>query len=88
MISVEQAKGILEKRFPDAGVKSSYMYKDSFYLFLAPDKNADGTDYNDPYYIIDVENGNIRFLNPLEDLEAFMKAMSDNLIKDYSKVEE
>lgn len=85
MISVEEARGILEKRFPDAIVKSSYMYKDSYYLFYAPDKNVGDVDYNDPFYIVSVDGSKTRFLNPLEDFEAFRTAINENHIKSYTK---
>lgn len=67
MITVFQAKSIIEKNYK-ARVKAVYDYKKDYYLVTAP--KSDKT-YDDPMYLVNKRNGDYRFLNPMEDIQAF-----------------
>ena len=80
MISLMDAKKIVEKRFPEAKVEAAYKYTDQYYLFVAPSVE---NDVNDPFYIVDIDDGKCRFLNPMEDFDAFDSALSSTPLKKY-----
>lgn len=78
MIDVNQAVEIVTKHFSEARPKEIYKYKDKFYMIVAP---ASENDPSDPFYIVNISNGDYRFLNPLEDIGAFNKALESGPIK-------
>lgn len=78
MIDLGRAVDIIEEHFPKAEPKEAYMYKKKFYLIMAP---SGENDRNDPFYIVDVANGDYRFLNPLEDIDSFNGALERGPIK-------
>ena len=80
MIDLGRAKDIIEEHFPKANPKAAYKYKDKYYLIVAPEME---NDVNDPFYIVDVANGDYRFLNPVEDIEAFNDALEKGPIKTF-----
>ena len=78
MISLDEATKSIQQHFPGAKPKAAYNYKDKFYLIMAPSMK---NDMNDPMYIVDIATGKYRFLNPLEDIDAFNKSIEDGPIK-------
>lgn len=78
MIDLGRAKSIIEEHFPKAKPKAAYMYGKKYYLIVAPIAE---NDMNDPFYIVDVTNGDYRFLNPLEDIDLFNDTMENGPIK-------
>lgn len=72
MIDLKTAKNIIETNFPESKPTGAYMYKDKYYLIVAPSGKDDA---NDPFYIVDASNGDYRFLNPLEDIDSFNKSI-------------
>lgn len=78
MIDVKRACDIIEEHFPRAKPRNVYRYKEHFYLIFAPEKEGDS---NDPIYLVNIGNGDYRFLNPLEDIEAFNEAIEKGPIK-------
>lgn len=80
MIGLDEAKSIIESKFEGARVKEAYRYKNKFYLLVAPRGEKDA---NDPFYIVDIGTGKYRYLNPLEDMDAFNKSIEDGPIKTY-----
>lgn len=81
MITVEQAKSVVEANFEGAKTKEIYKYKGRYYLVVAP---SGAKDYNDPFYIVGIADGKYRFLNPLEDIDAFNDALESGPIKTFS----
>lgn len=57
----------------DLEVKEAGLYKNKFYIFVAP--KVDGVDYNDPFYSYDARTGRPVKFHPMEDLEGFQDAM-------------
>lgn len=80
MINLNTAVETIKEHFPKAKPKAAYMYKERYYLIVAPQMERD---VNDPFYIVDASDGKYRFLNPLEDMEAFNKAMESGPIKTF-----
>lgn len=81
MIDIGRACDIIQEHFPRAEPKSIYMYKKKFYLIVAPSGEDDS---NDPFYIVDVANGDYRFINPTEDIDAFNESIERGPIKTIS----
>lgn len=79
MITIDEAKSIVEDRFK-VKVKTVLKYGDEFYLLMAPHSD---TDYSDPMYLVGIADGRCRFLNPLEDFEAFQKSIDNGPLKQY-----
>ena len=84
MISLEQAKSIIESKFEGAKAEAAYKYDDKFYLIVAPSGNGDT---NDPFYLVDIGSGKYRFLNPLEEIDKFNDAMENGPIKTFNSRE-
>lgn len=84
MISLEQAKSIIESKFKGAKAEAAYKYGDKFYLIMAPSGRDDA---NDPFYLVDIGSGKYRFLNPLEDIDKFNDAMENGPIKTFVESE-
>lgn len=83
MITVDQAKNIVEEHFRGAKAQAAYDYGKEYYLIIAPTSQ---NDYSDPNYIVHKESGKYRFLNPLENLKAFSASMNAVPIKIYDKM--
>ncbi len=76
MITVDKAADILLKEHPNVAIESVHPYKGD-YLFVAPDKDLGlYGDYEDPFYVVNKESGEIRAITPLEDFEGFDEAFS------------
>lgn len=80
MITVDEAKAIVEKHFDGTKAKAAFKYGEKFYMILAPTAENDN---NDPFYIVGIADGKYKFLNPLEDLDKFNKSMEDGPIKTF-----
>ena len=80
MIDLNTAVETVKEHFHGAQPKEAYMYKDKFYMIVAPQSEKD---MNDPFYIVDIATGKYRFLNPLEDMEAFNEALENGRIKSF-----
>lgn len=80
MIDLGAAKSIIEEHFKGSRVQEAYVYDKKYYLLVAPTGKRD---MNDPFYIVDVNNGKYRFLNPLENIEKFNEAIKRGPIKRY-----
>ena len=80
MISIDQAKSIIESNFKGSKAKEVYKYKDDYYMIIAPSGEKD---YNDPFYIVGIADGKYRFLNPLEDIDAFNDSLENGPIKTF-----
>jgi hypothetical protein len=81
MITVDEAKSIVEEHFEGSKPQSAYKYGDDFYMIIAP---SGENDHNDPFYIVGIADGKYRFLNPLEDIDKFNKCWENGPIKVFS----
>ncbi len=68
MTSFQQAKQIIQARFPSGSIKSAFEYKKQFYVF-----NVDtGTSsYENPYYAVSKITGKLTGITPFEDFNRF-----------------
>ncbi|WP_458459237.1 hypothetical protein, partial [Pseudobutyrivibrio sp.] len=66
MITTDAAKNIVEKNFKGAKVKEIYYWDDGkkYYMVVAPRFENDP---NDPFYLVGINDGKYRFINPMED---------------------
>lgn len=80
MITVDDAKSIIETHFKGTKATQAYKYADKFYLIIAPSKKGD---VSDPMYLVGIADGKYRFLNPLEDLDAFNESIENGPIKTF-----
>lgn len=80
MITIDEAKSIVEKNFKGAKAREVYKYGEKYYMIVAP---AEKNDMNDPFYIVGIADGKYRFLNPLENIEEFNKSIENGPIKTY-----
>lgn len=79
MISVDEAKKMLESKYKDISADVAYEYGDKYYLFLAPTNG----NMNEPYYLVDKFSGKARYMNPLEDFDLFIDSTENHQIKSY-----
>ena len=68
--AVEKVKVITEEK-----VKQVSDYKSKYYLVLV--------EGGSPYYIVNKDNGDTRFLNPLEDISALAKSINNKVLRRY-----
>jgi len=80
MITANQAKSIIESHFKGSKVRQIYKYSDNYYMLMAPRNNNDASD---PIYLVNIANGNYRYLNPLEDIDVFNEAIEKGPIKKF-----
>lgn len=78
MISINDAIGIVKDTYPGSEPRKVFEYKDKFYLIFCKPNEADRYD---PFYLVSIEDGSTRFLNPVEDIEAFSDSINNRLIK-------
>ena len=78
MITVGEAKSIIESHFEGSKAREAYKYGDKFYMLMAP--RGDG-DSSDPIYLVGISDGKYRYLNPLEDIDEFNKTIENGPIK-------
>lgn len=74
MISINDAVDKVKKITGEKIIKVSD-YKGKYYLLLV----LGGS----PYYIVDKDNGNTRFLNPLEDFKTLVDSIENKVLKVY-----
>ena len=74
MISIDDAAAKVEKITGEKIIKVSD-YKGKYYLLLVQGGS--------PYYIVDKDNGDTRFLNPLEDFKSIVDSIESKVLKVY-----
>ena len=79
MITVNEAVSKLKKKHPDLDVKSGYDYNNQYYLFLAMEHGVE-EDYNDPYYVVNKNDGSVSYYSPAGDYDAFFNATENREI--------
>lgn len=72
MISIDDAVKKVED-ITESKVKKVSDYKGKYYLLLV--------EGGSPYYIVDKDNGDTRFLNPLEDLKSMVDSLENKVLK-------
>jgi hypothetical protein len=80
MINAREAADLLVKTHPHLTVETCALYDKETYLFEAVESKED-VDYADPFYLVNRNNGSIRQISPLENLQKFMTAMRENKIR-------
>lgn len=68
--AVDKVKEIAEEK-----VKRVCNYKSKYYLVITEGKL--------PFYIVDKENGDIRFLNPTEDIKTLANSIENKVLKEF-----
>ncbi len=63
--------------FPGIKVKNIYDYSGEWYMVMATDK--EDVDYNSPYYLVGKTNGRVCTFSPLVNLDAFKKALKNEI---------
>lgn len=74
MISINDAVKKVEK-ITEEKAKQVSDYKSKYYLVLV--------EGGSPYYIVDKDNGNTRFLNPLEDISELAGSIQNKVLKKF-----
>jgi len=77
MISLKEAYRIFKKKMPELTVTAAAFYKGKYYLFNAQ-KNPNEVDYNDPFYVVDKNTGEVGHLLPMLDLDGFNDAIRNH----------
>ena len=78
MISISQAVSKVEK-ITESHVKKVSDFKSKYYLLLV--------EGGSPYYIVDKNNGDTRFLNPMEDFAALRDSLENKVLKVFPNME-
>lgn len=73
-MTVEQAKGVFRKEYPDKDIKAIAAFDNSSFLFVAMDK-GNSKEVGDPNYLINKKTGKITQFNPLDDIQKFNTAL-------------
>lgn len=84
MTTVPEAIKNLQKRHPDVEVKKVALFNEDFYILYAPVKGVK-TDYNDPYYLVDTDDGEVYTFSPVEYMDDINQAFEKRQI-DLKKV--
>lgn len=79
MTTVPQAIKNLTKRHPDVDVKRVALLTEDFYILFAPTKGVE-TDFNDPYYLVDTDDGEVFTFSPFEYMDAVEDAFKNREI--------
>ena len=74
MISINDAVNKVEKITEEKAIKVCD-YKSKYYLVLVKGGS--------PFYIVDKNNGNTRFLNPLEDISVLADSIENRVLKEF-----
>ena len=74
MISINDAINRVEKITEEKTIKVCD-YKSKYYLVLVKGGS--------PFYIVDKNNGDTRFLNPLEDISTLADSIENKVLKEY-----
>lgn len=78
MIKVPEAARRLKKRHPDVTIKGCALFDANHYLFVAPSGN--GPDFNDPYYLVSIDKGEVYSFAPIDYLDEFTEALDKRSI--------
>lgn len=79
MIKIPEAARRLKKRHPDVTIKGVALFDMHHYLFTAP--TGKGPDFNDPYYLVNIDNGEVCTFAPADGyLEEFFDAIHNRSI--------
>lgn len=76
MISDRDVATAFKKVHSDLEVKEIYDFDKNTYMICAMDGDDD---YNAPYYLMNKATGTVRAFSPLENLDAFSKALQRGL---------
>ncbi|MBO7452437.1 MAG: hypothetical protein J6U54_19070 [Clostridiales bacterium] len=74
MITINEAKIIADRASQARAIKVCD-YKSNYYMFV----NNSST----PFYIVNKQTGKVRFLNPMEDYDAFIDSLEHKQIRKY-----
>ena len=74
MITLEQAKELLIKKYPKLQITKAVDYDDEHYVIEAVE-DLEKTDYNSPYYGVDKNTGEVTSFSPGADLDYFFDKM-------------
>lgn len=78
MITVPEAVKRLKKRHPEVKVQQCALFDINHYLFVAP--STKGPDFNDPYYLVGVNDGEVYSFAPADYLDDFIDALDNRNI--------
>lgn len=81
MITVKQAADRLYRRHPDVEIKGCALFDINHYLFVAP--TGGKPDFNDPYYLVSIKNGEVYSFAPADYLKEFRDALDNRSIDLY-----
>lgn len=79
MIRADEAVALFEKKMPSRKVIAAAGFDSTHYLFEAPESENE-VDYNDPYFLMDKNTGEISGYLPTNELAKFHAAFRDNSI--------
>ena len=79
MIKIPEAANRLKKVHPDVRIAKVAFLDSEYYLFVAPSTD-EGPDYNDPFYLVGIENGDVHTFAPAEYPE-YLDALKEALDK-------
>lgn len=79
MIISKEAYKIFKKAHPDLTVVEAALYDNKYYMFVAL-KDPNVPEFNDPYYAIDKNTGELYNFTPTRNLEKFYKAFREHPI--------
>ena len=77
MITLKEAYKIFKKKMPNLTVTAAALYKGKYYLFNAQE-NPNEVDYNDPFYVVDKNTGEVGHLLPSLDMDGFLDAIHNH----------
>lgn len=80
MISVKKAAEYLRKKAPELTIIKAVDYDSKYYLFSAVE-NPNEPDFNDPYYVVDKNTGEVYSFSPMKELPKFLTALHTKTIK-------
>ena len=78
MIKIPEAARRLKRVHPDVTIKVVAILDENCYLFVAP--TGDGPDFNDPYYLVGINNGKVYSFAPGEYLKEFRDALDNRSV--------
>lgn len=79
MIKVPEAVRRLKKRHPEVTVQQCALFDMNHYLFVAPSTGSE-PDFNDPYYLVSIDKGEVYSFAPADYLDEFVDALDNRNI--------
>ena len=79
MIKIPEAARRLKQVHPDVRITKVAFFDPEYYLFVAP-ATDEGPDYDDPFYLVGIEKGDVHTFAPTEYPE-YLDALKDALDK-------